>query len=102
MKTRFMLLAFYLTLAISISAQSFKGILRDAKNLKDDGNYIEAAKKYSEARTGDLKGKELLNVLFPEAECYYMLDDYQQLDSTIAKYIECFIKYRINLFCKGF
>ncbi len=90
MKTRFMLLAFFLTLAISISAQSFKGILRDAKNLKDDGNYIEAAKKYSEARTGDLKGKELLNVLFPEAECYYMLDDYQQLDSTIAKYIECF------------
>ncbi len=45
MKTRFMLLAFFLTLAISISAQSFKGILRDAKNLKDDGNKIEEAKK---------------------------------------------------------
>ena len=97
MKTKIVLSALCLISVISMSAQSFRGILRDAKNLKDGGNYIEAAKKYSEARTGDLKGKELLNVLFPEAECYYMLDDYQQLDSTIVRYIECFRNSREDL-----
>ena len=97
MKTKIVLSALCLISVLSMSAQSFRGILRDAKNLKDGGNYIEAAKIYSEARTGDLKGKELLNVLFPEAECYYMLDDYQQLDSTIAKYIECFRDSRNEL-----
>lgn len=97
MKTKIVISALCLISVLSISAQSFRGILRDAKNLKDGGNYIEAAKKYSEARTGDLKGKDLLNVLFPEAECYYMLDDYQQLDSTIVRYIQCFRDSREEL-----
>lgn len=97
MKTKIVISALCLISVLSISAQSFRGILRDAKNLKDGGNYIEAAKKYSEARTGDLKGKDLLNVLFPEAECYYMLDDYQQLDSTIVRYIQCFRDSRDEL-----
>lgn len=97
MKTKIVLSTLCLISVISMSAQSFRGILRDAKNLKDGGNYIEAAKKYSEARTGDLKGKELLDVLFPEAECYYMLDDYQQLDSTIVRYIKCFRTAREEL-----
>ena len=97
MKTEIVISALCLISVLSISAQSFRGILRDAKNLKDGGNYIEAAKKYSEARTGDLKGKDLLNVLFPEAECYYMLDDYQQLDSTIVRYIQCFRDSREEL-----
>lgn len=97
MKTKIVISALCLISVLSMSAQSFRGILRDAKNLKDGGNYIEAAKKYSEARTGDLKGKDLLNVLFPEAECYYMLDDYQQLDSTIVRYIQCFRDSRDEL-----
>ena len=97
MKKKIILSALCLISALSMSAQSFRGILKDAKNLKDGGNYIEAAKKYSEARTKDLKGKDLLNVLFPEAECYYMLDDYQQLDSTIVRYIECFRNSREDL-----
>lgn len=97
MNKRFILSAFCLISAIAISAQSFTGVLREAKELKDGGNYIEAVKKYCEARTGDIKGKELLNVLFPEAECYYMLDDYQQLDSTIVRYIKCFRESRKEL-----
>ena len=97
MKTKIVLSTLCLISVLTMSAQSFRGILRDAKNLKDGGNYIEAAKKYSEARTGDLNGKELLDVLFPEAECYYMLDDYQQLDSTIVRYIRCFRTSREEL-----
>ena len=97
MKIRFVLSTLCLTTVISLSAQSFTGILKDAKELKDSGSYLEASKKYSEARTGDLKGKQLLDVLFPEAECYYMLDDYQQLDSTIVRYIKCFRDSREEL-----
>lgn len=97
MKTKIVLSALCLISVLSLSAQSFRGILRDAKNLKDGGNYIEAVKKYSEARAGNLKGKQLLDVLFPEAECYYMLDDYQQLDSTIVRYIKCFRASREEL-----
>ena len=41
-----------------------------------------------------LKGEQLLNVLLPEAECYYMLDDYQQLDSVAAAYTKCFRETR--------
>ena len=97
MKPRLILSVLYIMAVVSISAQTFTGILKEAKELKDGGNYIEAAKKYNEASTGDLKGKELLNVLFPEAECYYMLDDYQQLDSTIVNYIKCFRDSRNEL-----
>ena len=97
MKPRLILSVLYIMAVVSISAQTFTGILKEAKELKDGGNYIEAAKKYNEARTGDLKGKELLNVLFPEAECYYMRDDYQQLDSTIVRYIKCFRASRDEL-----
>ena len=97
MKTRLILSAFCLITAISLSAQSFTGILKEAKKLKDGGSFLEASKKYSEARTGDLKGKQLLDVLFPEAECYYMLDDYQQLDSMIVRYIKCFRNSREEL-----
>ena len=67
MKTRLLLSVVCMTAAISLSAQSFTGILKEAKELKDGGSFLEAAKKYGEARTGDIKGKELLNVLFPEA-----------------------------------
>ncbi len=90
MKNRYLLFVFCLFTAISLSAQSFTGILKEAKELKDGGSYLEASKKYCEARSGNLKGKQLLDVLFPEAECYYMLDDYQQLDSVIVNYIKCF------------
>ena len=90
MKNRCLLFVFSLFSAISLSAQSYTSILKEAKELKDGGSYLEASKKYCEARSGNLKGKQLLDVLFPEAECYYMLDDYQQLDSVIVKYIKCF------------
>lgn len=81
----------------TLSAQSFTGVLREAKHLKDGGNYLEAANKYREFRMGDQQGKHMLDVLFPEAECYYMLDDYQQLDTMISKYITCFRSYRSEL-----
>ena len=97
MKARYILSIFCLTVAISLSAQSFTGIFKEAKELKDGGSYLEASKKYIEARKGNMKGKQLLDVLFPEAECYYMLDDYQQLDSAITNYIKCFRTSREEL-----
>ena len=97
MKERYFLFVFCLFSAISLSAQSFTGILKEAKELKDGGSYLEASKKYCEARSGNLKGKQLLDVLFPEAECYYMLDDHQQLDSVIVNYIKCFRASRDEL-----
>ena len=97
MKSRLILSVICMTVILSLSAQSVTGILKEAKELKDGGNYIEAVKKYSEVSTRDLKGKQLLDVLAPEAECYYMLDDYQQLDSTIVRYIKCFRASRDEL-----
>lgn len=84
-------------MSTSASAQSFTGKVRDAKALKDGGNYIEAAQKFRDSRSSSLRGKQLLDVLCLEAECYYMLDDYQQLDSTIVQYIECFRESRKEL-----
>lgn len=81
----------------TVSAQSFTGVLREAKQLKDDGNYLEASDKYRDYRKEGLQGRPLLDVLFPEAECYYMLDDYQQLDTMISKYITCFRSCRSEL-----
>lgn len=97
MKIRVILFVISVTMALSLSAQSFTSVLKEAKELKDGGNYLEAVQKYSEARVGNMKGRQLLDVLFPEAECYYMLDDYQQLDSTIACYIKCFRTSREEL-----
>lgn len=93
MKKIIMMAFLGLTICLSTSAQS----LREAKALKDSGNYIEAVQKYKEYRKGNLQGKQLLNVYFLEAECYYMLDDYQQLDSTIVNYIKCFRDSREEL-----
>ncbi len=97
MKLRIIISALCMTVVASLSAQSLTGILKEAKELKDGGSYLEAAKKYSEARTANLGGKQLLDVLAPEAECYYMLDDYQQLDSTIVNYVKCFRASREEL-----
>mgnify|MGYP002860686559 FL=1 len=97
MKSRFILSALCMTMVVSLSAQTTTRILKEAKELKDGGNYLEAARKYSEARTANSAGKQLLDVLAPEAECYYMLDDYQQLDSTIVNYIKCFRASREEL-----
>ena len=97
MKTRLILTACCLAIQISLTAQTPTALVQEAKELKDGGNYIEAVRKYSEARTASLKGQQLLDVLAPEAECYYMLDDYQQLDSTIVRYIKCFRSSRKEL-----
>lgn len=97
MKQRLILIALCLATFASLSAQTITDILRDAKELKDGGSYLEATKKYYEAHTFNLKGKQLLDILAPEAECYYMLDDYQQLDSTIVNYINCFRASREEL-----
>lgn len=97
MKPRFILLALGMTMFVSLSAQTVTNILKEAKELKDGGNFLEATRKYSEARTANFGGKQLLDVLAPEAECYYMLDDYQQLDSTIVNYIKCFRASREEL-----
>jgi hypothetical protein len=97
MKKRSLIAVLCLAAVTMLSAQSFTGLAKEAKELKDGGNYIEAAKKYQECRAGDLNGKALLDVLFPEAECYYMLDDYQQLDSMIVRYVACFRASREEL-----
>lgn len=97
MKKIFLIIILGLTMSTSASAQSFTGKVRDAKALKDGGNYIEAAQKFRDSRSSSLRGKQLLDVLCLEAECYYMLDDYQQLDSTIVQYIECFRESRKEL-----
>lgn len=75
------------------SAQTWK----ECKTLKDGGHYLEAAQKYQQLRQRGIHGKLLLDVLFPEAECYYMLDDYQQLDSTVLRYIDCYRASRQEL-----
>lgn len=101
MKTRLFFAAVCLTALTSSLAQTFTQLTREAKELKESGNYLEAASKYracrSAATTCNMQGKQLLDILFPEAECYYMLDDYQQLDSTITSYIKCFRECRSDL-----
>lgn len=97
MKAKIICTALCWVVAVAVSSQSFTGVFKEAKDLKDGGNYIEAAHKYREARSSNLQGKQLLDVLFPEAECYYMLDDYQQLDSVIVEYIDCFRSSRSEL-----
>lgn len=79
---------------LDLSAQDCAEIT-NAKKQKDEGNYLEASRMYRNYRVNNgLKGKQLLNVLLPEAECYYMLDDYQQLDSVAAAYTKCFRETR--------
>lgn len=91
-KTIVILVSFFSV--ISLSAQDNAEIF-NANRLKDEGNYLEALRVYHNYRISNgLKGKELLNVLLPEAECYYMLDDYQQLDSVTDAYIDCFLETR--------
>lgn len=97
MKPRIIISALCMTVVVSLSAQSLTDILKEAKELKDAGSYLEATKKYSESRIGNIKGKQLLDILAPEAECYYMLDDYQQLDSMIVNYVKCFRASREEL-----
>ena len=72
--------------------------LHEAKMLKDKGDYLNASKFYHNYRISNkLTDKELMNVLLPEAECYYMLDDYQQLDSLTALYLDVFKNSRNEL-----
>ena len=97
MKQRLILSAVCMAMFVSLSAQTSTNALKEAKELKDGGNYLEAARIYSDARSATPEGKQLLDVLAPEAECYYMLDDYQQLDSTIVRYIKCFRTCREEL-----
>lgn len=97
MNTKVLLLFICLCSVFGLSAQDNTEII-SAKKQKDEGNYLEASRMYHNYRVNNgLKGKQLLNVLLPEAECYYMLDDYQQLDSVIAAYIECFSETRGEL-----
>lgn len=94
MNTRIVVILISLFSTISLSAQDNMEVIT-AKRLKEDGNYLEASRMYHNYRVNNgLKGKQLLNVLLPEAECYYMLDDYQQLDSVTDIYIDCFMETR--------
>lgn len=94
MNTKFFLLLSSLFCVLGLFAQDDTELF-NAKKQKDEGNYLEASLIYHDYRVSHgLKGKALLNVLLPEAECYYMLDDYQQLDSITATYVDCFIETR--------
>lgn len=84
MNTKYLILLISLLSVLGLSAQENTEIA-NARKLKDDGYYLEASRMYHDFRVcKGLKGKQLLNVLLPEAECYYMLDDYQQLFQNIA------------------
>lgn len=90
MKMKLSLLVISLFSVIGIAAQGSTDIAT-VRQLMEEGNYLEASRMYHQYRISNgLKGKQLLNVLLPEAECYYMLDDYQQLDSATTAYIDCF------------
>ena len=94
MNMKIYLLLISLFSVLDLSAQDCAEII-NAKKQKDEGNYLEASRMYHNYRVNNgLKGKQLLNVLLPEAECYYMLDDYQQLDSVAAAYTKCFRETR--------
>lgn len=84
----------YSLLAVSglMANNVYIGVNSEAKELKDNGNYLEAVKKYQEYRAGDLTGKQLLDILYPEAECYYMLDDYEQLGNIVKLYTKHFLE----------
>ena len=98
MNTRIKLLIACLICTVGVFAQGNDDISTKAKKLKDNGNYLEASRSFQEYRSmGNLKGKQLLDAMLPEAECYYLLDDYQQLDSMIASYIDCFRASRSEL-----
>lgn len=98
MKMRYITLIVSLCSAISLFGQSFPEIETKAKKLKEDGNYLEASRSFHKYRINNkLHGKQLLDAMLPEAECYYLLDDYQQLDSMLAAYIECFRASRAEL-----
>ena len=97
MNTKFFILLISWFSVLGLSAQENTEI-GDARRLKDDGFYLEASRMYHDFRVSQgLKGKQLLDVLLPEAECYYMLDDYQQLDSVTAAYTKCFRESREEL-----
>ena len=86
MKTKLLTLVCCFFAGLGIMAKDiYPGINNEAKDLKDQGNYLEAAKKYKEFRD-ELAGQDLLDVLYPEAECYYMLDDYEQLKEVVSLY----------------
>lgn len=92
------LLATFLMLFVSLSAQNSYRSLQDGRRLKDEGCYLEASKVYRQYRTSHkLAGKQLMDVLLPEAECYYMLDDYKQLDSLVILYLDCYKVTRSEL-----
>lgn len=94
MNTKVFLFFISLFSVLGISAQDNTELF-NARKQKDEGNYLEASHIFHNYRVSHgLKGKQLLNVLLPEAECYYMLDDYQQLDSVTATYVNCFIETR--------
>ena len=97
MNTKYLILLISLLSVLGLSAQENTEIV-NARKLKDDGFYLEASRMYHDFRVSQgLKGKQLLDVLLPEAECYYMLDDYQQLDSVTAAYTKCFRESREEL-----
>jgi len=97
MNKKYLILLISLLSVLGLSAQENTEIA-NARKLKDDGFYLEASRMYHHYRAcSGLKGKALLDVLLPEAECYYMLDDYQQLDSVTAAYTKCFRESREEL-----
>ena len=86
-----MILIGFLMFFSGLFAQKSLGTMGEAKILKDNGNYLEASRVYNQIRlSNNLEGRQLLNVLWQEAECYYMLDDYQQLDSLTLMYLDCY------------
>ncbi len=66
-------------------AQLFDDVCIKANSLKNEGQYLEALhllKEHSE----EAYGRHLLDILFMQGECCYMLDDYNQLEKCSEQY----------------
>ena len=83
--------AFFLSLLLTFGVISMMGQMtdvqcREANLQKNNHEYLTAIKMYQQHREEGIKGRHLLDVLFSQAECYYMLDNYEELENCIEVY----------------
>ena len=70
---------------LSAHAQLCDEICFMANSLKNKGQYLEALHLLQEHDEGAF-GRHLLDILFMQGECCYMLDDYRQLEKCSERY----------------
>ncbi len=70
---------------LSAQAQLYDEICFKANSLKNEGQFLEALHLLQE-HGEEAFGRHLLDILFMEGECCYMLDDYCQLEKCSEQY----------------